>query len=101
MEQGREFSPTSASAVYTGSHRWGLVVFARVAVILGLWVVGFIAFLLAPLLVLLVAWVVGMAVLAIRHRGRSTASGAPAAPTAGTHRFGTRRKAATTPGGEA
>lgn len=88
MSPGIEVQRPAGADVYNGTHRWGLVVFARVAVILGLWVVGFVAFLLAPLLVLLVAWVVGLAVLAVRHRGRDTPS---AGPAAGTHRFGTNR----------
>lgn len=99
MEQGRSNPPSSSADVYTGSHRWGLVVFARVAVILGLWVVGFIAFLLAPLLVLLVAWVVGLAILALRHRGRSEST--PVGPPAGTHRFGTRRGSVASNGSDA
>ncbi len=99
MMQGQGAAPRPTADVYNGTHRWGLVVFARVALILGLWVVGFIAFLLAPLLVLLAAWVIGLAVLAVRHRGRDTpaTTGTPA----GTHRFGTRRASTADPEVEA
>lgn len=66
----------------------GLLVFLRVAVILVAWVLAFVAFLLAPLVVLAVAWALGFAVLAVR-RGRRDRSAAPSrALPAGTHRFG-------------
>ncbi|MBJ7472162.1 MAG: hypothetical protein JHD16_12725 [Solirubrobacteraceae bacterium] len=98
MSSASENQGGTDRVVYNGSHRWGLVIFAKVALILGLWVIGFIAFLVAPLLVLLVAWVVGLAILAVRHRGRDSA---PAAPAPGSHRFGTRRAPANAPGGDA
>ena len=56
------------------------------------WVAAFVAFLVAPLIVLGIAWLIGLTVLAIRHRTPASRGTAPATAGAGApsqaHRFG-------------
>lgn len=70
------------------SGRASWLVFPRVAAILLAWVAAFIAFLVAPVLVLVVAWLIGLAILALRHRGSHARTPLDHEPTAETHRFG-------------
>lgn len=80
--------PASAPTVYNGRGVSGVLVLARVAVILAAWVAMFIAFLVAPLLVLGLAWLVGLAALALRHRGGHADRGGTVEPGPDTYRFG-------------
>jgi hypothetical protein len=84
-------SPGEAStAVYSGAPRSGLGTFVRTLVILVAWAAAFVAFLLAPLLVLGIAWLVALVVLAARQRGRASRTAAAAAAPE-PHRFGAAR----------
>lgn len=77
----------STPAAYSHGRGSGILVFAKVALMLAVWVVGFIAFLMAPLFLLAAAWIVGLAILALRHRSSGhEVSGPPEEEQ--THRFG-------------
>lgn len=78
--------------VHGGGQGRGLAVTLKVLVLLALWAAAFIAFLMAPLIVLGVAWIVGLAALALRHRGGARGPGPAAANRSPQpHRFGAAR----------
>jgi hypothetical protein len=67
----------------------GLLALVRVALMLVLWVCGFVGFLVAPLLVLAVAGILGVTWIAFRNRGRGNHRALEAGkPAPSAHRFG-------------
>ncbi|UUY06039.1 hypothetical protein LRS13_11145 [Svornostia abyssi] len=79
---------TAYNEPLSASGRASWLVFPRVAAILLAWVAAFIAFLVAPVLVLVVAWLIGLAILAVRHRGGHAQTPLDQAPAPETYRFG-------------
>lgn len=76
----------ASSTAYSGKARSGLGIVTKTLLILIVWAAAFIAFLMAPLLMLGLAWLVAMIVLAARHRNRAPRAAAAEAPQP--HRFG-------------
>lgn len=83
-------------AEYSSAHQpttgvGGFFATIKVLALLALWAAAFIAFLMAPLIVLGAAWIIGLAILALRQRGHGSRATGGAARAPQPHRFGAAR----------